>query len=120
MKLTNSKISLDAITIEFEMKRTLIDSSLMGLDSLSQMSDAMSIESGSDSDEDLDDFGLTATNPGQGKLAISRKFGNLGGRKPATVLMANLKRHQESSKPPINMARMFVNDNGAIDPHSII
>jgi hypothetical protein len=82
----------------------------MGSDALSQMSDAISIESGVESDYDPKDFGINEVNEEVKTLSLKKKrFGsNNMQRKPASMLMANLKKTQDGTRPPIHI-KSFVN-----------
>lgn len=63
--------------IEFEIKSTLMRNAGGG-DTLSMMSDALSCDSGLDSEFDIEDFEEQSKNPGGGGLR--------NGRKPAAII----------------------------------
>lgn len=50
------KCSDKEATIEFSLKSTLVSSNVAGQETLSQMSDVMSMDSGPDSEYDMNDF----------------------------------------------------------------
>jgi hypothetical protein len=65
-------------SIEFSVKCTLVSESASG-DTLSMMSDNMSIGSGPESEFEFDDFEKNE----EGKNSIRKRFGQISGRKPA-------------------------------------
>ena len=86
-------------SIDFSIKATLVSESISG-DTLSQYSDNMSVGSGPESEFEFADF----ENNEEGKQGIRKRFGQMGGRKPANVLMAPLKKQsQDPNRPPMYM-----------------
>ena len=80
--------------IEFTMKTTLVKESIGGGDTLSMMSDVVSVDSGPESEYDFNDLEEGKDGEGRSASALRRKLGgNLSGRKPAAnVLKANIKK----------------------------
>lgn len=82
-------------TIEFILKSTLVSANVTGAETLSMMSDALSNDSGPDSDFEFDDFLKEDKNDGKSALAAIRKRI----RKPPTIIKTQIKGME--GKPPI-------------------
>lgn len=65
--------------IEFSVKCTLVSESIGG-DTLSMMSDNISVGSGPESEFEFDDFEKNE----EGKSSIRKRFGQISGKKPAS------------------------------------
>lgn len=103
--------------IEFSLKSSLVGGS--NGDSLSQMSDVISVDSGVDSEFDIDDFEEEAKE-GSGAGGLRR------GRKPATVIKTSIKNSNDPTKPPLMIGKAVpvgADGSGAaggFDPQSLI
>ena len=70
-----------------------------GGDTLSMMSDALSCDSGVDSEFDIEDFEEESKNPGAGGLRR--------GRKPAAVIRTQIKNSNDPTKPPLMIGKAY-------------
>lgn len=80
--------------IQFTMKSTLIKEQIGSGDTLSMMSDVVSVDSGPESEYDFNDLEEGKEGEGRGGSALRKKLsGNLSGRKLApNVLKASIKK----------------------------
>lgn len=83
--------------IEFQIKSTLVGGG--SGDSLSMMSDVLSVDSGIDSEFDIEEFEEESKNPGAGGLKR--------GRKPATIIRTQIKNSNDPTKPPLMIGKAY-------------
>ena len=77
------------------------------------MSDVLSVDSGVDSEFDIEDFEQEAT--GAGGMGSSRK-----GRKPATIIRTQIKQSNDPTRPPLMLGKQVSSTDGAFDPQKLI
>lgn len=94
--------------IEFTVKSTLVKEQIGSGETLSMMSDVVSVDSGPESEYDFNDLEDGKDGEGRGASGLRKKLsGNLSGRKPApNVLKANIKKIQDPTKPPLQLGKM--------------
>jgi hypothetical protein len=96
------------------MKSKLVAANAAG-DTLSQMSDVLSVDSGVDSEFDIDDFKEEAK--GNAGLPGMRKVG----RKPAPMIRTQIKSSNDPTKPPLMLGKaVSALDKDAYDPQRLI
>lgn len=77
------------------------------------MSDVLSVDSGVDSEFDIEDFEDEA----KGGAVMVRK----GGRKPAGVLRTQIKQSGDPTRPPLMLGKMMsANEKDGFDPQKLI
>eukprot|EP00347_Sterkiella_histriomuscorum_P004482 403360298 len=97
--------------IEFQIKCT--PAYIPGGDGVSCISDALSCDSGVDSEFDIEDFEEESKNPG----------GLRKGRKPATVIRTQIKNSSDPTKPPLMIGKAVSSQDGqssGFDPQKLI
>jgi hypothetical protein len=100
--MTLEKCSDREATIEFSLKPTLVSANISGQETLSQMSEAMSMDSGPESEYDMNDF---ENDNGAGTSSRGRIGGKISGRKPASMLKTTIKYNNDPSKPPMMLGK---------------